>query len=69
MSLDKAIDSGKEHRKPYRRSKVFDYTCRNHGGRTKKHCSNQCPYCLENRMHKYDKENERIKRAMEDVNE
>lgn len=31
---------GKEHRKPYRGSKAFDKTCRNHGG---------CPTCLANR--------------------
>lgn len=42
MSLDKAINSGKEHRKPYRKSKRFDKTCRNHGG---------CPYCEGNRKH------------------
>ena len=42
MSLDKAIKSGKERRKPYRKSKVFDKTCRNHGG---------CPYCEGNRKH------------------
>ena len=31
MSLDKAIKSGKEHRKPYRKAKAVDPTCRNHG--------------------------------------
>ena len=44
MALDKAIKSGKEHRKPYRGSKVIDRTCRNHGG---------CPWCEENRKHKF----------------
>jgi len=44
MSLDKAIASGKEHRKPYRKSKRFDKTCRNHGS---------CAYCRGNRMHKH----------------
>lgn len=44
MSLDKAIEHGKEKRKPYRGSKAFDYTCRNHGG---------CPWCEENRKHKF----------------
>lgn len=39
--LDKAIESGKEHRKQYRRSKRFDRTCRNHGS---------CPYCESNRL-------------------
>lgn len=31
MSLDKSIESGKEHRKPWQGSKNFDKTCRNHG--------------------------------------
>ncbi len=31
MSLDKAIEHGKEKRKPYRGSKVIDRSCRNHG--------------------------------------
>ena len=31
MSLDKAIQSGKEHRKPYRKAKAVDPHCRNHG--------------------------------------
>lgn len=40
MSLDRAIASGKERRKAYRRSKSFDAACRNHGS---------CPYCERNR--------------------
>lgn len=32
MSLDKAIEHGKEHRKPYRGAKAVDPMCRNHGG-------------------------------------
>ncbi len=32
MSLDKAIESGKEHRKPYYGAKAIDPTCRNHSG-------------------------------------
>jgi hypothetical protein len=31
MSLDKAIQCGKEYRKPYRRSKAHFRSCRNHG--------------------------------------
>lgn len=50
MSLDKAIETGKEHRKMYRGSKAIDHTCRNHGG---------CDWCLENRMYKYKKEIEK----------
>jgi hypothetical protein len=41
MSLDKTIASGKEWRKPYRKSKAFDPACRN----------NTCPYCLGNKRH------------------
>ena len=53
MSLDKAIKSGKEHRKPYRGSKAIDGTCRNHGG---------CPWCEENRRHKFrDKQTDELK--------
>jgi len=44
LSLDKAVKYGKEKRKPYRGSKLIDYTCRNHGG---------CPYCEQNRKHKF----------------
>jgi hypothetical protein len=42
MSLDKAIASGKERRKPYRKSKAFDRTCRCHGS---------CGWCQGNRQH------------------
>ena len=42
MSLDKAIEHGKEKRKPYRGAKSIDATCRNHGS---------CPWCKENRTH------------------
>ncbi len=44
MALDKAIKHGKEHRKPYHGSKIFDPSCRNHGG---------CPWCEGNRKHKF----------------
>lgn len=40
MALDKAIRSGKEHRKEYRGSKAFDCTCRNNGS---------CEWCRMNR--------------------
>jgi hypothetical protein len=43
MSLNKAIQSGKERRRPYRGSKRFDSSCRNHGG---------CPHCEEGRLRK-----------------
>lgn len=47
MSLDKAIQHGKEHRKQYRGAKLIDKSCRNHGGGS----GYQCPYCLGNRLH------------------
>ena len=31
MTLDKAIEHGKEKRKPYRGAKAVDRSCRNHG--------------------------------------
>jgi hypothetical protein len=40
MSLDKAIEHGKEKRRPYRGSKRFDRSCR-HGG--------NCGWCEGNR--------------------
>jgi len=47
MSHDKAINSGKEKRKPYRKGKAVDSSCRNHGG---------CPWCEGNRKHKHKKQ-------------
>jgi len=47
MSLGKAIEHHKEKRKPYRKAKAYDSSCRNHGG---------CPYCEEGRLHKYKKD-------------
>jgi hypothetical protein len=44
MALDKAIEHGKEKRKPYNGSKAIDCTCRNHG---------TCKWCEENRKHKF----------------
>lgn len=44
MSLDKAIEHGKEKRKPYRGSKAVDPTCRNHGS---------CKWCENNRKYKF----------------
>ena len=46
MSLDKSIQSGKEHRKQYTGAKATDATCRNHGS---------CKRCLSNRTHKNKK--------------
>jgi hypothetical protein len=53
MSLDKAIKHGKEKRKPYRKSKRFDRSCRCHGG---------CPYCESDRL----KQDRRDRKAAEE---
>ena len=47
MSMDKAIESHKEHRKPYRGVKAVDKTCRNHG---------TCEHCKFNRLYKVKKQ-------------
>ena len=46
MSLDKAIEHGKEKRKQYYGAKAVDSTCRNHGS---------CDWCKGNRLHKFKK--------------
>ena len=45
MSHDKAIQSGKERRKPYRKSKRFDPACRHQHGET------PCPWCRDDHLH------------------
>lgn len=50
MSLNKAIEYGKEHRKEYKGSKAIDSTCRNHGS---------CEYCKLNRLYQIRKEKEK----------
>lgn len=44
MSMEKAIASGKEHRKPYYGAKAIAKNCRNHGS---------CVWCERNRKHKF----------------
>ena len=58
--LDKAIEHGKEHRKPYRGSKVFDRTCRNHGG---------CDWCKDNRLYRTNRLEEKAKQDIETAEE
>lgn len=58
MSLDKAIEHGKEHRKQYTGAKAKDSTCRNHG---------DCPRCRKDRMHKQMKQEEAARQALEEV--
>lgn len=52
MTLDKAIEHGKEFRKQYRKAKAVDKTCRNHGS---------CEWCKSNRLYQSKKELERCK--------
>ena len=56
MSLDKAIEHGKEKRKPYRKSKAIDRTCCNHGS---------CPWCKRNRLFKFRDKHPEAKEAEE----
>lgn len=49
--LDKAILSGKEHRKEYYGAKAFDRQCR---------CGGSCGRCRENRLYKNKKRLEKM---------
>ena len=55
--LDKAIKSGKEHRKPYCGAKAVSKQCRNHGG---------CEWCLSNRLKKDMVKEERMKAELKE---
>lgn len=57
MALDKAIKSGKEHRKPYSGSKAIDRSCRNHGG---------CPWCEGSRLRKYQIDEDIVQEQLEE---
>lgn len=57
MALDKAIEHGKEHRKPYTGAKAIDRTCRNHGS---------CGWCKSNRLYKQNKLDEASRQALEE---
>lgn len=46
MSLDKAIEYGKEHRKEYYGAKAVDPQCR---------CGGTCEYCRQSRLRHYRK--------------
>lgn len=69
MSLDKAIEKGREHRKPYHGAQAIACSCRNHGGKGKKRDHGQCPYCLGNRMYQTTKEILRTEQEMEYVSD
>jgi hypothetical protein len=42
MSFDTQYPNRKDRRKPFRKSKRFDRSCRNHG---------DCPYCMDGRLY------------------
>ena len=58
MSLDKAIEHGKERRKPYHGSKKFDTSCRNHG---------DCPWCEKGRQFSKLKMNIESEEQLKDI--
>ncbi len=55
MSLNKAIQYNKEHRKPFTGAKSICKSCRNHGG---------CPWCEGNRKYKYKKVEEKTEKDL-----
>lgn len=59
MSLNKSIEHGKEHRKPYKGSKQYDPSCCNHG---------TCFWCQRNRRYREykDKEKEKEKYSLDE---
>ena len=57
MALDKAIEYGKEHRKPYKGAKAVDCSCRNHG---------TCEWCMNNRTYRNLRE---MMRTIDEMNE
>lgn len=59
MGMDKAIEHGKEHRKPYRGAKAIDRSCRNHGAGH----HYECPICAGNRQ---ANNRRRLEKAKED---
>lgn len=58
MSLDKAIEYGKEHRKEYYGPKAIDPQCRCHG---------TCEYCKQARLKHYKKADIDFKEQMLDM--
>lgn len=51
MSLDKAIEHGKEHRKPYTGAKAVSSRCRN----------GYCSWCNNNKFYRNRKQEEEVK--------
>ena len=59
MSLNKAIEHGKEKRKQYTGAKAIDCTCRNHGS---------CEWCKNNRLYQQIKTEEASKQELKEYN-
>lgn len=60
MSLDKAIQYGKEHRKPYKGAKAIDRTCCNQGS---------CGWCKDNRIYANTKREQSAESEMKEFGE
>ena len=58
MSLDKAIEHGKEKRRQYKGAKAIDCTCRNHGS---------CAWCRENRLYQQLKIDVASRQALDEM--
>lgn len=58
MGLEKAIEHGKEKRKPHKGAKAVDCSCRNHG---------TCEWCRGNRTHNTNRKMEKAKAEMKEV--
>jgi len=57
MSMERAIEHGKEHRRRYYDSRRFDWSCKNHGS---------CPWCWGNRAYQRRREDEAAMSEIED---
>lgn len=58
MGLEKAIEHGKEKRKPFKGAKAVDCSCRNHG---------TCEWCRGNRTHNTTKKREKAIAEMKEA--
>jgi len=58
MGLEKAIEHGKEKRRPYKGAKAVVCSCRNHG---------TCEWCRGNRTHNTNRKMEKAKAEMKEV--
>ena len=56
--LDKAIEHGKEHRKPYRGAKACDKACRNHGSDD---------WARDNRLYRANRLTEKAEQDIDDI--